>query len=232
MKNRALSTTLLMMTVCSLPVSAQVAQTGAPNPALWQSTPDAAALGSGGGGFLSYGVQDKGGAWLLSGGVGLFGGVLRASYGRASSFGTLRDYALGYGRSLYQQSHGPWLSWGSGVDLLAASQEGQSAVNENQAVRLMVPFYLRLGSPTSFSIAPYVGPYAEFANGQHLRGCDAQGCANSFLASGNTYAGGLAFGAEVTAWRLGLSLGATGVPAGLRAFRPEWKSSLAVRVRF
>ena len=232
LKTRALPAALIAMSVCSLPVAAQVAQTGAPNPAFWESTPDAAALGSGGRGFLSYGLDDRDRDWMLSGGIGLFGGVLRGTYGKGSSFGALSDYALGYARPLYQQSHGPWLSWGSGLDLLAAYQRSQSSLYQNQAVRLMVPFFVRFGSPSSFSIAPYVGPYAEFANGQHLRGCDANGCANSFLASGNTYSGGLGFGAELTAWRLGLSVGAAGVPAGLRAFRPEWKASAAVRVRF
>lgn len=232
MKTRAFSTALFIMSVCSLPAAAQVAQNNAPNPAFWQSSPDAAALGSVGRGFFSYGLDDKNGQWMLSGGVGLFGGMVRASYGRASSFGTLHDYALGFSRPLYLQNHGAWLSWGSGVDLLAAAQSGQSAIYNNQAVRLMVPLFVRFGTPTALSIAPYVGPYAEFADGQHLLGCDARGCANSVLASGNTYSGGLAFGADVTAWRLGLSIGATGVPAGLRAFRPEWKASVALRIRF
>lgn len=232
MKTRAFSTTLLMVSVCSLPVAAQVAQTGAPNPALWESTPDAAALGSGGRGFLSYGVDDRNGDWMIAGGFRLLGGVLRASYGKGTYFGTLNDYAIGYARPLYRQNVGPWMSWGSGLDLLAASQRSPSGLYQNQAVRLMVPFSVRLGSPTSFSIAPYVGPYAEVANGQYLRGCNTNGCANSFLASGNTISGGVAFGAEVTAWRLGLTVGAAGVPAGLRAFRPDWKASAAVRIRF
>jgi hypothetical protein len=232
MNTRAFSTALLLMSVCSLPVAAQVAQTGAPNPAFWESTPDAAALGSGGRGFFSYGIDDRDRDWMLSGGVGLFGGVLRATYGKGSSFGSLSDYALGYARPLYLQNRGSWLAFGSGVDLLAAWQHSQSELYQNQAVRLMVPFFVRFGSPNAFSIAPYVAPYAELGNGQHLVGCDARGCANSFLASGNTYSNGLAFGAEVTAWHLGLSVGAAGVPAGLRAFRPDWKASAAVRVRF
>lgn len=225
-------TAVLSATSFSLPAVAQVAQTRAPNPAFWESTPDGAALGSGGRGFLSYGVDDMDSDWMIAAGVRFFGGVLRASYGKGSNFGSLKDYAIGYARPLYQQNFGPWVSWGSGIDLLAASQRSASALYQNQAVRLMVPLSFRLGSPTAFSIAPYVGPYAEFANGQHLRGCDVNGCANSFLASGNTYSGGLAFGAEVTAWRFGLTVGAAGVPAGLRAFSPEWKASAAVRVRF
>ena len=231
MKIHVLSAALMVTSVCSLPVSAQVAQTHAPNPAFWESTPDASALGYGGRGFFSYGMDDRD-KWLLSGGMGLFGGVLRASYGKGSNFGTLHDYALGFARPLYQQNSGEWLSWGSGLDLLAASQQGQSSAYNNQAVRLMVPFFARIGSPSAFSIAPYVGPYAEYASGQYLNGCDATGCANSFLDSRHRYSGGLAFGAEVTAWRLGLSVGAAGQPAGFRAFWPEWKASATVRVRF
>jgi hypothetical protein len=233
MNGRTVVTVALFSVAClSLPVAAQVAQNGAPNPSLWESTPDAAALGSGGRGFLSYGLDDRNRDWMIAGGFRFFGGVLRASYGKSSNFGTLNDYAIGYARSLYQQSFAPWVSWGAGVDLLGASQQSQSGLYNNQAVRLMVPFSMRLGSPTAFSIAPYVGPYAELANGQHLRGCDANGCANSFLSSGSTLSGGMAFGAEVTAWRLGLTVGAAGVPAGLRAFRPGWKASAAVRIRF
>jgi len=232
MNARAFSTALLVISVCALPAAAQVAQTGAPNPAFWESTPDAAALGSAGRGFLSYGVDDKDRGWMVAAGMRVLGGVLRASYGKGSYVGGLNDYAIGYARPLYQQNLAPWMSWGAGVDVLAASQHSQSRLYENQAVRLMVPFSVRLGSPTAFSIAPYVGPYAEVANGQYLRGCNTNGCANSFLASGNTISGGVAFGAEVTAWRLGLTVGAAGVPAGLRAFRPDWKASAAVRIRF
>lgn len=231
MNVRVLYTALMLTSVCALPLTAQVAQNNAPNPAFWESTPDASALGYGGRGFFSYGMDDRD-RWLLSGGMGLFGGVLRASYGKGSNFGTLHDYALGFARPLYQQNHGEWLSWGSGLDLLAASQRGQSTIYNNQAARLMVPFFMRLGSPTALSIAPYIGPYAEIASGQHLRGCNASGCSTSYLASGNSYSGGLALGADITASRLGLSVGATGVPAGFRAFWPEWKASAAVRIRF
>ena len=230
MKTRAFSTTLLMISVCSLPAAAQVTQTHNPSPAFWESTPDASALGYGGRGFFSYGMDGKDN-WLLSGGIGLFGGALRASYGKGSDIVPLHDYALGFARPLYQQNRGEWLSWGSGVDLLAAAQRGPSSLYDNQAVRLMVPFFVRTGSPTGFSIAPYVGPYAEFASGQ-FSGCDGSGCVNSFLPTRHSYSGGLAFGAEVTAWRLGFSIGAAGEPAGLRAFRPAWKPSAAVRIRF
>jgi hypothetical protein len=222
MKRRAASA-LLTMSVCflSLPLAAQSVSSRDPNPALWQSTPDAAALGPGARGFLSYGLDNRDGDWLVSGGLALFAGMLHATYGQGSLVGSaVHEFALGYGRRLQDWSLGPWLSWGAGVDLSAAAQRSRFLPYQSQAVRLMVPFSLRLGSPCNFSITPYVGPYAEF------------GSAHLLLTPSNTHSAGLAFGGEITAWRLGLTLGAVGVPDGMRAFRPGWQASAAIRIRF
>jgi hypothetical protein len=236
MKRRALTTALVTMSLCSLsaPLAAQSTSPRDPNPALWQVTPDAAALGSGGRGFLSYGVDEWNQQWMLSGGLGLFGGMVHATYGKGSQVGwPTREYAIGYARRLQDWNLSPWMSWGAGVDLTAAAQRSPFSPYESQGVRLMVPVSFRLGSPSGFSISPYVGPYAEYGRAELLRGCPATGnCFEGVLARGNTYSTGLAFGAEVTVWRLGLTVGALGVPAGTRAFRPGWQATSAVRIRF
>ena len=235
MKRRALTTALVTMSLCSLsvPLAAQVTTPRDPNPALWQVTPDAAALGSGGRAFLSYGVDVWNQQWMVSGGLGLFGGTLHATYGRGSQVGSpLQEYAIGYARRLHDWKLSPWMSWGAGIDLSAAAQRSPFSPYESQGVRLMVPFSFRLGSPTGLSIAPYVGPYAEFGRAQVLPGCASSGTCFGSLTRGNTYSTGLAFGAEITVWRVGLSIGALGVPDGRRAFRPGWQGTSAVRIRF
>jgi hypothetical protein len=147
--------------------------------------------------------------------------MLHATYGRGTRVGSpVHDYALGYARRLQDWNLAPWLSWGVGADLAAASQYSPFSPYRGQAARLMVPFSFRLGSPSSFSIAPYVGPYAEFGSSQLM------------TIPGNTHSTGLSFGAEVTAWRLGLTVGALGVPDGTRAFRPGWQGTGTFRIRF
>jgi hypothetical protein len=231
-----ITTAFLTVSVCSLslPLAAQSPWPHDPNPALWQATPDAAALGSGGRGFLSYGLPEWNRDWMLSGGAGLFGGMLHATYGQGSVVGSpVREYAVGYARRLQEWNLAPWMSWGAGVDLTAAAQRSQFSPSQYQAIRLVVPFSFRLGSPSSFSIAPYVGPYAELGHGQLLSGCASRfNCTAGVFAPGNSRSAGLAFGAEITAWRLGLTVGALGVPDGMRAFRPGWQSNVAVRIRF
>lgn len=228
---------LLTMSVCSMssPLAAQSTTAREPNPALWQSTPDAAALGSGGRAFLSYGMDEWNREWMLSGGVGLFGGMLHAMYGQGSLVGSpVREYAVGYARRLLDWNLGPWMSWGAGMDLTAASQRSTFSPYQSQAVRLMVPLSFRFGSPSSFSLAPYVGPYAEFGNVQFLRGCEGAtgSCSASLLAPDNTHSTGLAFGTQITAWRFDLTMGALGVPAAMRAFRPGWQGNAAIRIHF
>ena len=232
-----LTSAFLTMSVCSLswPLAAQSTSPRDPNPALWQSTPDAAALGAGGRGFLSYGLDDWNRDWMLSGGLGLFGGMLHATYGRGWRGGSLaHEYAIGYARRLEERYLGPWMSWGLGLDLTAASQRSPFSLYQSQAARFMVPFSFRLGSTSSFSIAPYVGPYAEFGRAQLLRGCSASTgiCSSAVIEPGNTYSTGLAFGAEITAWRLGLTVGALGSPDAIRGFRPGWRGTGAVKIRF
>lgn len=237
MKHRALITAVVAMSVCSLSVPLAAQSTTSPydpNPALWQVTPDAAALGFGGRGFLSYGVDEWNRQWMVSGGLGLFGGMLHATYGKSSKVGApLEEYAIGYARRLTDWNLGPWMSWGAGFDLTAAAQRSPFSPYESKGVRLMVPLSFRLGSPTGLSIAPYVGPYTEYGSAYLVRGCLlTNSCGGARMPPGSTHSTGLAFGAEVTLWRLGFTLGALGVPDGMRAFRPGWQGTGAVRIRF
>jgi hypothetical protein len=218
----------------SIPAAAQVTRDRDPNPALWQSTPDAAALGPAGRGFLEFGHTDWDGDWLASAGLGVKGGMLHFTYGQSDLY---RDYALGYARRIVEHSLGVFGSWGTGIDFTGAHQTGPGPFGDATAARLTIPLSLRWGSPSGLSISPYVAPYAEMGNAEHVRfstDCSTGTCTFSDQHwPGRTYSTGIGIGAQITAWRLGLTVGAMGVPMGLRKYgNGQWQASAGVRVRF
>src|SRR5690348_15680952 len=120
----------------SIPAAAQVTRDRDPNPALWQSTPDAAALGPAGRGFLEFGHTDWDGDWLASAGLGVKGGMLHFTYGQSDLY---RDYALGYARRIVEHSLGVFGSWGTGIDFTGAHQTGPGPFGDATAARLTIP---------------------------------------------------------------------------------------------
>jgi hypothetical protein len=156
--------------------------------------------------------------------------MLRFTYGQGQIY---REYALGYARPLTEHSLGSFGSWGAGMDLVGAYQSGPAWLYNPRAVRLAIPLSLHWGSPSRLSLSPYVAPYGELGRAGRTT-CDfsIKVCSGpTTLGGGWTYSAGLGFGAELTAWRFGLTVGAMGVP-DLRAYRPGWKTSAGLRVRF
>lgn len=229
MHRRVLSTLALVISVSGFPAvgSAQVGRDRDPNPALWQATPDGAALGSASRGFVEAGLTDKDNTWLGSVGFELGGGMLRASYGQRNIYhgSPYRDYALGYARQITEQQLGIVGSWSTGVDFTAAYQTAPLWYGNARAARLALPVSLRLGSPSRISLAPYVVPYAELGHATILNAQNFSGA--------RTYSAGLGVGAELTVWRLGLTVGSMGVPRRLNLYDDgRWGASGSVRLGF
>jgi len=239
MHRRVLPAVAFMMSVCACPgvLTAQVVRSNDPNPALWQATPDAVALGGVASGFLGVERNDLVGSWLASGGLRWFGGVLHASYGQSSApNATSRNYALGYARRLTEADGGIFGTFGTGVDFTAAYQSGATWAGDARAVRMALPLSVRWGSPSGFSFSPYIAPYAEYGHATMLdwRGCGAPSCPfASGLRAGSTLSAGLGFGGNLTLGRLGFTIGAMGVPQGLVKYvNGRWLSSAGVTLRF
>jgi hypothetical protein len=219
--------------------SAQVGRDRDPNPALWQATPDAAALGSTSRAFLEAGRTGEDNSWLASTGFELAGGMLRATYGYRAMYRSSprRDYALGYARQITQQDLGLFGSWSTGMDFTAAYQSTALWWQNARAARLAIPVSFRWGSPSRISLAPYVAPYAEFGHAtlvSSAANCSTGSClfAPDFN-GGSTYSTGLGVGAELTVWRLGLTIGSMGIPRRLNLYdNGRWITTASVRLRF
>ena len=228
---RAIPVALLGIASLSTPLSAQVSRWRDPNPALQQSTVDAAAIGDVGRGFFEYSIGDEV-DWNASSGLALAGGMLRASYARGH---THHIYALGYARPLTQTSLGFFGTLGTGVDLTGAFDDNTTTFYKSRAVRLAIPLSLRWGSPSRLSLAPYVAPYAELGRTEVFTlNCQpsAAGCTRPYtLAPGQTRSVGLGAGFELSAWRLAFDMGMMGVPRRLNLYG-QWSASAGVRVRF
>src|SRR5256885_13846251 len=129
-----------------------------PNPALRQATIDEAALGMTSRAFAEYATGGSYTDWMGTAGIGYAGGLLRVSYGRTFS---QRIYGLGFARPIAAKRFGMFGTLTSGVDLSAAVDQNTNYLDRSRAARLSLPFSWRIGSPSRFSIAPYVAPYAE-----------------------------------------------------------------------
>jgi hypothetical protein len=199
---------ILAMILFVVATTAHAQKYGTWNPALVQSTVDAAALDESGRGFLEYSLFGHDIDWIASGGYALGGGVLRASFGRGYNR-SQRIYGLGYARTLVQRDVTPFLSLGSGVDVSTAFYHDPMSWYSPHGARVLLPLFFRLGTPSWLSATPYVAPYGEFGRAMRTpRGCDGTQCsAPVVLTSGPTRAAGLAAGVQVTAWRLGVELG-------------------------
>jgi hypothetical protein len=214
--------------VRSAAVAAQgIQRSTGPNPALRQSTVDAAALGVVGRAFLEYGLGDDE-DWTGSAGLALAGGMLRGSYTQQYP---KRYYGLGYAHPIASQSFGWFGTLGSGVDFSAAYQANLPWSTGPRAMRLTTPLYWRLGSPRSVSLTPYLAPYAELGSEDVFR----SGCqfipGSCRIRRATTYSTGLGGGFEFAAWRTSLAVGVMGVPVRLNQYGP-WRASAGFRLRF
>jgi hypothetical protein len=203
-----------------------------PNPALRQATIDESALGITGRGFAEYSVGDRI-DWMAATGIHFAGGMLRVTYGQGS---TQRIYGLGYGRPIAQKSLGMFGTLTSGVDLSAALDQNTTYLFRSRAARLSLPLSWRIGSPSMFSIAPYVAPYAEIGRAMVFHGyCPANGtgCGPGESFPDQTRSLGLGAGVDITAWRFGFNIGMMGVPTRLNLYRNgAWTANAGVRIRF
>jgi len=228
------------ISVCSFPggLGAQLVRASEPNPALWQSTPDAVALGSVARGFVGLGFGSFAGSWFGSAGIRWGGGMLRASYGQSSdSQGpTYRDYALGYARRLVERDGSIFGTLGAGADVTAAYQSGPAWTENPRGARLALPLSVRWGSLSRLSFSPYVAPYTEYGHAAvvSFSNCPTQSCPFlSMLRPASTQSTGIGIGGDLTLWRLGLIVGVMGVPQGLRKYmHADESASAAVSFRF
>jgi hypothetical protein len=234
MIHRRLTRSLIaLMSTLSLaaPLSAQRA--GDPNPALRQATIDEAALGITSRAFAEYSTYSDDIDWIGTAGISFAGGLLRASYGKGVN---QRIYGLGFARPIAAKSFGMFGTLTSGVDLSAAIEKNFYYLYRSRAARLSLPLSWRMGSPSQFSIAPYVAPYAEIGRAMVFHGyCAANGtgCGPGTSFPDQTRSLGLGAGVDITAWRFGFNIGMTGVPTRLNLYRNgAWTENVAVRIRF
>jgi hypothetical protein len=223
-----------LMSTLSLaaPLSAQE-RASDPNPALRQATIDEAALGITSRVFAEFSTYYNSIDWIGAAGVSLGGGMLRASYGKGAN---QRNYGLGFARPIVAKSFGVFGTLTSGVDLGAAIEQNDFSLYRSRAMRMSLPLSWRIGSPSRFSIAPYVAPYAELGRAVVFHGyCPANGtgCGPGESFPDQTRSLGLGAGVDITAWRFGFLLGMTGVPTRLNLYRNgAWTENAAVRIRF
>ena len=230
-----LSSIALMSTLSlAAPLSAQQ-RASDPNPALRQATIDEAALGMTSRAFTEFSTYYNFNEldWTGTVGVRFAGGLLRASYGRGAN---QRVYGLGFARSIAAKSFGRFGTLTSGVDLGAAIEHSDFFSYNSRAARLSLPLSWRIGSPSRFSIAPYVAPYAEIGRAMVFHGyCPANGtgCGPGTTFPDLTRSLGLGGGVDITAGRFGLNIGMTGVPTRLNLYRNgAWTANASVRIRF
>jgi hypothetical protein len=234
MTYRRLTQSLIaLMSTLSLAASLSAQRASDPNPALRQAPIDEAALGMTSRAFAEYATGGSYTDWMGTAGIGYAGGLLRASYGR--SF-TQRIYGLGFARPIAAKSVGMFGTLTSGVDLSAALDQNTNRLFRARAARLSLPLAWRFGSPSRFSIAPYVAPYAEIGRAMVFHGyCPANGtgCGPGTSFPDQTRSLGLGAGVDITAWRFGFNIGMTGVPTRLNLYRNgAWTANAAVRIRF
>lgn len=234
MTYRRLTPSLIaLMSTLSLAASVSAQRARDPNPALArQATIDEAALGLTGRAFAEYstGYDND---WIGTAGFGVAGGLLRASYGKSYN---QQIFGLGFARPIAAKSIGMFGTLTSGVDLGAAIEQSDYNLYGSRAARLSLPLAWRFGSPSQFSIAPYVAPYAEIGRAMVFHGyCAANGtgCGPGTRFPDQTRSLGLGAGIDVTAWRFGFNLGMAGVPTRLNLYRNgAWNANAAVRIRF
>lgn len=198
MYRRAAGSIVAAMIILTFSQVAVGQQVGVSNPALRATTVDAAALGSSGGSFVEYSMGDRFDYNAVAG-LGLGAGSLRAAYQHAYRE---RGYGIGYARALAASDFGVFGRGTLGLDVFGAYM-GSSFEGASRGARIAVPFSLRWGSP-SFSVAPYVAPYAELGRSSFLyTTCDFCSLQSQTL---STRTGGLAGGLQINAWHLGLNL--------------------------
>jgi len=224
--------TILLTTIAihAMPATANCQSFGRWNPVLTEQTPDAAALGTLGRGFLQYGVTGDDG-YTTAAGLGMLGGMLRATY--AHSY--LRSvWGLGYARMLAAKDAGKLGTWGAGVDISGAMDFRQRAALASRASSVSMPLSLRWGSPSRLSIGPYVAPYAEIgrATTYQLTNCDQDGfCSVVPAALIQTHAFGLEYGVQLTAWRFSFEIGLKDI-ANTALGYSRYQAGAGLRLRF
>jgi hypothetical protein len=220
------TTTMLTAALAILTVSgpAHAQRFGNPNAALPPSAADPAALGSGDRGFLRLSAGDNV-SWMVGAGIGMAGGMLRASYGEGNLD---RFIGIGYARRVFGKSLGTFGTFISGLDVAAGYDANKYLDYAPRAAKLAIPLSLRWGSPSRVSLAPYVAPYAEIGRAIQLHArCEQFSCTGPISYSNDlTHAAGLGIGFEMTAWRFGLEAGVRDV-----LLRPEVTNTAPVDSR-
>jgi hypothetical protein len=202
--NRSVTSLVVAFGLCAVAHIARSQSSGTWNPALRQATVDAAALGAPGRAFMEYSLGD-GIDYTATLGVGLLGGALRGSFQHAYRS---RVFGLGYARTLGLEQLGQLGTAGVGIDVYSAYDASSDPIGGSRAVRLSLPVSLRWGSPSGLSLAPYVAPYTEFGRMTYASPGCADFCDIYLFGAQSTHASGLAGGLQLTAWHLGLTVGA------------------------
>ena len=217
------------ISVLSFVGSANAQRAGDLTSALRSLPVDGASLGDPARAYLAFTRNDQV-DWMTTGGVGLAGGFLRASFGQGRVESIV---GVGYSHPLARQSMGLFGTFGVGVDLAGAYDISSQQSYQSRAARLAIPLSIRWGSPTRFSLTPYVAPYAELGHGKILRGnCESFTCTGPLRVwTGQARAAGLGTGFELTAWRLGFDVGLRDV---LNRGLPmqNYQYTFAVRMKF
>jgi len=217
------------MPIFAIPARANGQSFGRWNPALTSYTPDAAALGERGRGFVEYAIGENIG-YTAEAGVGTWGGMLRGTYAHSYS---QTVWGLGYARMLGTRDGGKLGTFGAGVDLSGAMDFRRQAAAASRAARLSGPLSLRWGSPSRLSIAPYVAPYAEIGREMlYQLNCDQDFfCTVAPVRIVGTHAFGLASGLQLTAWRVSFEIGLRDLP-GREFGHTNYRAGAGLRLRF
>jgi len=198
---------LAAFVICVVSIRAESQRPGESNPALHQHTIDAAALGASPATFAQYGLPDNLG-WSAITGLPFGGGVLRAGY---TTGWETRVVSLGYARTIARKDLGVLGTVASGLDVIGAYNTAYASASADRAVRASIPLSLRWGSPSAFSFAPYVAPFAEVGSrSSNVADCDF--CFTSHRSGlSPTRSTGVITGFDLTVWRLGLDFAARNV---------------------
>ena len=189
------------------PVGAQVY--GVHSGAVDLATVDAASLGDTLRSSVGFFTASN---WVIAGGVGAFGGALRAYLGSEfDRVGTPYALGLGYARTIAAHDFFGPLRGAIGTELVAGFRHEPRAPRDAGAVSLTAPIGLSVGDPSGTSLGLYAAPYVESAMmrawERDLQSCTPY-CNYHLGDTGLRSAAGVGIGgrAAVGRWALELSL--------------------------
>ena len=214
----------------SAPVRAQLY--GAHSGAVDLATVDAAGLGDTLRSSVGLFAANQ---WVVAGGVGAFGGALRAYVGtEATRVGIPYMLGMGYARTIAAHDlFGP-LHSAIGTELVAGFQHEPFAPRDAGALSLTAPIGLSVGDPSGTSLGVYAAPYVESAMMRAWKR-DPQSCTpycNSRLSdTGLRSAAGVGVGGRAALGRWSLELFLRDVRLHNRPFYGLGEGALGVTYR-